>query len=196
MSGWLNNLANWISARGPAGAAIVAALVAFSVFLLTRIAEIIQRWIDQRAARRRVVVGLYREVQDNRLKLSSFLKDSPNPDSVRDRVKSDANLRPLLILDQTTQFFDAIVATLPDIRPRCLLVLTEFYGEMQAARAIREGLEGVAFLTISADGRASIIDDLWLVFRKAEQAAVRALYEIELAYPRRWFGHLKSSGSP
>ena len=50
-------VAAWISGKGPAGAAIVTASVAFAMFLLTRVAAIVMRWVDQRATRRRIVCG-------------------------------------------------------------------------------------------------------------------------------------------
>jgi hypothetical protein len=65
MPDWFNDLLGWITSHGVAGSAVVAALVAFTVFILTRIFEIGLRWSDQRATRRRAVVGLFTEVKYN-----------------------------------------------------------------------------------------------------------------------------------
>jgi hypothetical protein len=97
-----------------------------------------------------------------------------------------------MIVDETTQFYDAITSSLPDIHPDCLIRLSEFYSLIRKLEHIREAFESAAFPTISADGRAGTVSDLWDACRQAEKAGGKALYELELAYPRHWFAHFRS----
>jgi hypothetical protein len=97
-----------------------------------------------------------------------------------------------MIVDETTQFYDSIISSLPDVEAHCIVRLTEFYSVIRKLHDIRDAIEGAAFPTISDDGRAGTIDDLWSACRQAEKAGWRALYELELAYPRRWFSFFRS----
>lgn len=192
MSSWFNSLVAWISSNGVAGGAIVAALVAFTVFILTRIYEFALRWGDKRAARRRAVVGLFTEVRYNLTGIEKFLDSSPYPGVIQAKVRESQDFRPMIIVDETTQFYASIIPSLPDIEPICIERLTEFYSVIRKLHDIRDAIEGAAFPTISPDGRAGTIDDLWSACRQAEKAGWKALYELELAYPRRWFSYFRS----
>jgi hypothetical protein len=189
---WFDNFLHWLTQSGTAGGAIVAAAVAIVIFLLTRVVEIFYRWRDARGARRRAVVGLYTEVRYNLNGISSFL-DAPSsyPAALQDKVRGEPNFRPLMIVDETSQFYDSIISSLPDIHPECIKRLTEFYSVVRKLHDIRDAFEGSAYPTISPDGRAGTIDELWQACRRAEIAGWRALYELELAYPRHWFTSLQ-----
>jgi hypothetical protein len=192
MDALIERLLGWITLHGVAGGAIVAALVAFTVFILTRVFEIFFRWSDQRAARKRAVVGLFTEVKYNVTSIETFLNGNPYPGLIQSSIRENENFRPLMIVDETTQFYDAIVASLPDIEPECLIRLSEFYSTIRKLQAIRGAFESAAFPTISANGRASTVDELWGACRQAEKAGSQAKYELELAYPRRWFARFRS----
>jgi len=138
------------------------------------------------------VIGLFREVKANLGSIEKFLDDNPHPTDMRQKVTSNPKLRPLMIVDETSQFYDSITATLPDIRSDCLLALSEFYAEIRRVNSIKDAFESNAFLTISPEGRADTVDDLWKGCRRAEKVGWKALYEIELAYPRQWFTAFRS----
>lgn len=77
--GLWGNLLDWITSRGTAGSAIVAAIVALGLFFLARVAELIQRQVDKRAPRRRAVVGLFTEVRANVREVEEFLETTSFP---------------------------------------------------------------------------------------------------------------------
>lgn len=187
-----DRLVGWITLHGTAGAAIVAALVAFTVFILTRVAEIVVRWTDKRSARKRAVVGLFTEVQFNLSTIEKFLDNSPYPAVIQQKVRENPNFRPMMIVEETTQFYDAITSSLPDVEATSLTRLSEFYTTIRRLEEIRRAFESNSFVTISGEGRAGAIEDLWQACRQAEKAGWKALYELELAYPRRWFSYFKS----
>jgi hypothetical protein len=188
----MNGLFDWVTAHGVGGSALVAAAVAFVIFLLTRIVEIIAHAVNVRNTRRRLIIGLFREVKANVTTIEDFLDRQPHPIEMRNKVIADRNLRPLMIVDETSQFYDSITSALPDIKSDCLLALSEFYAAIRKVNAIKDAFESNAFPTISDDGRGSTADDLWKGCRVAEKAGWKALYEMELAYPREWFTAFKS----
>ena len=188
MSGFFD----WVAAHGAAGPAFVAAAAAFVIFLLTRIVEIAVHAVNVRSTRRRLVIGLFREVKANLASIETFLDSQPHPIEMRNKVIADRNLRPLMIVDETSQFYDSITSALPDIRSECLLTLSEFYAEIRRVNAIKDAFESNAFATISNEGRAGTVDDLWRGCRTAEKVGWKALYEMELAYPRHWFRDFRS----
>lgn len=187
-----DHLIKWIDQTNPAGAAILAAAVAVALFALARVIEMIWNWYNRRGLKRRLVVGLFREVRANVICIENFLDASPYPGDLREKVKSDAGFRPLVILQETTQFYDSITASLPEINSDCLIALSKFYDMIREQYAITSSFEGAAFLAISGEGRADIIDALWKRCRRAEKEGWKAMYELELAYPRHWFRHFKS----
>ena len=187
-----NTVLDWVTAHGIAGSAFVAALVAFIIFLLTRVIEIVVHANNVRATRKRLVIGLFREVKANLTSIEKFLDEDPHPITMRNKVIADRDLRPLMIVDETSQFYDSITASLPDIRSECLLTLSEFYAVIRRVNAIKDAFESNAFGTISDEGRASTVDDLWRGCRTAEKVGWKALYEMELAYPRHWFKDFRS----
>lgn len=173
------------------GPAMTAALVAFIIFLLTRIAEIAAHWNTVRSTRKRLVVGLYCEIHSNVKSIEAFLEAQPHPTDMRDKVIKDRHFRPLMIVDETTQFHDSNMALLPMIRSGCLLVLSEFYDQMRRVNGVKDAFESNAFPTISAEGRAGTVDDLWEGCRKAAAVGTDALKKLELTYPGKWFASLR-----
>lgn len=188
----VNPILDWITAHGIAGSVLVTALVTFVIFLLTRVVEIIVHATTVRSTRKRLIIGLFREVKANLVSIEAFLDDQPHPSEMRNKVIADRNLRPLMIVDETSQFYDSTTSLLPDIRSECLLTLSEFYAEIRKVNAIKDAFESNAFPTISDDGRAGTVDDLWRGCRIAEKVGWKALYEMELAYPRQWFKAFRS----
>jgi hypothetical protein len=124
--GLWGNLLDWITSRGTAGSAIVAAIVALGLFFLARVAELIQRQVDKRAPRRRAVVGLFTEVRANVREVEEFLETTSFPAAAREKIKVDKEFRPLIIMTESTQFYDAVIASLPDITPASLIALSLF----------------------------------------------------------------------
>jgi hypothetical protein len=122
--GLWGNLLDWITSRGTAGSAIVAAIVALGLFFLARVAELIQRQVDKRATRRRAVVGLFTEVRANVREVEEFLETTSFPAAAREKIKVDKEFRPLIIMTESTQFYDAVIASLPDITPASLIALS------------------------------------------------------------------------
>lgn len=182
----------WVKDNGTAGSAIIAAAVAIILFLLTRIVEMIGAWRGRRATRRRIVVGLYKEVQFNVGTIERFLDLSPYPGDLREKVRTEPTFRPLLIIDETTQFYDSIAASLPEVDSDCLIALSQFYEKIRKQHAIADAFESAAFATISPEGKAGTVDDLWRACRQAEKEGWKALYELELNYPRAWFSDFRS----
>jgi hypothetical protein len=54
-------------------------------------------------------------------------------------------------------------------------------------RAFAEAFTSSAYPTISDEGRMRLLDRLWESCRRVEKLGWKALYELELAYPRKWF---------
>lgn len=187
----MSGLIKWINQNNPAAAVILAAAVPIGLFAVARFIEICWNAYNRFLLRRRIVVGLFREVKANILCIEKFLDENPYPGSLRDKVQADPKLRPLVILQETTQFYDSITASLPEVDSGCLIALSRFYDKIRQQYAITASFEGAAFLTISPDGRGGVIDELWKGCRQAEKEGWKALYELELAYPRRWFRRLK-----
>jgi len=148
--------------------------------------------VDKRATRKRIVTGLFREVRSNLGEIEKFLGKRPYPEELRQKVRTDANFRPVMIVTETTQFYDSIAASLPDVRVECLHALSDFYDKLRIINKIAETFESKAFSTISPDGREGTVNDLWFACREAEKGGWKALYELELAYPRKWFRDFKS----
>ena len=177
--GLWGNLLDWITSRGTAGSAIVAAIVALGLFFLARVAELIQRQVDKRATRRRAVVGLFTEVRANVREVEEFLETTSFPAAAREKIKVDKEFRPLIIMTES--------ASLPDITPASLIALSLFYDQVREMRAFAEAFTSSAYPTISDEGRMRLLDRLWESCRRVEKLGWKALYELELAYPRKWF---------
>jgi hypothetical protein len=188
----LQDIEHWFQAHVTTAPAIIAALAAFVIFLLTRIAEIIGHWTTVRSTRKRLIVGLYREIRSNVKSIEAFLDAQPHPTTMREKVIKDRHFRPLMIVDETTQFHDSNMASLPMIRSSCLLILSEFYDQMRRVNGVKDAFESNAFSTISAEGRAGTVDDLWQGCQRAAEVGRKALDEFELAYPRKWFVTFRS----
>lgn len=187
---WLSQLWAWAKDSG-VGSAVIAASVAVTLFLITRTIEIFGQWRSIRATRRRIVIGLFKEVQANVRSIEAFLDRSPYPGELREKTRRNRAFRPLIIVDETTQFFDSIAASMPDIEPQCLIALSRFYDTIRKEQTVAKAFEAPSFPTLSPDGRASTVDDLWKACRAAEKEGLKALYELELAYPRKWFADFR-----
>lgn len=187
----VQELVAWLSSNA-GGGALLAASVAVLIFIATRLVEIVGHWLNARSMRRRIVIGLFKEVQQNLENIKSFLDANPYPGDLREKVKNDPAFRPLMILEETTQFYDSIAASLPEVQSESLIALSRFYDKIRTEHEIAKAFAGPAFPTLSAEGRTSTVDDLWRALREARREGLKALYELELAYPRRWFRDFRS----
>jgi hypothetical protein len=186
-----DSLTTWFSANGAIAGATITAMVAFAIFFLTRAAEIVLIWVNKKATRKRLVIGLFQEVKYNLIQLERFHGGAPDSQTVRAKVLSDSNFRPLVVRAETAQFYDAIMVSLPEIDAKCLIALSRFYEKLRRQERIADAFESLAFMTISPDGRAHLVDSLWEATRHAEGDGWKVLYEFELAYPRSWFSAFK-----
>ncbi|KAA2236958.1 hypothetical protein [Salinarimonas soli] len=143
-------------------------------------------------ARKRLVIGLFEEVRRSVEKFETFLKETPLPTIVRERARTDKTFRPLVISPVTTDFYDVVMESTPEIKASCQVALAEFYEQVRITIRVAEAFQSPAFLTLSDDGRAGTVDDLWIAMREAEKLGWQAMYELELAYPREWFSGFKS----
>lgn len=185
-------LVKLINETQPAGAAILAASLAVILFVAARIAEMVVAWRRHRALRRRIAIGLFKEIRENVACVGRCLDEKPHPGELREKVKADRNLRPLIVPEETTQFYNSVAASLPEIKEaECLLAVSRFYEKMRHQFAIIAAFEGAAFATVSVEARANAVDELWICFRQVEKEGLKALYELQLAHPRRWFDGLK-----
>ena len=187
-----SDLTGWISANGTSGPAILAASVAIVIFIATRLAEFVGSIIARRRNQRRIVIGLLAEVHSNLDGFKKFLDEMPDPHVLCNKVLKDNQYRPMVISSQSSEFYRAITASIPDIEAACLVALSDFYDQVQMAHAIGEAFEAPSFTTLSPEGRSSLVTDLWGAFRKAERTGWQAMYELELAYPRSWFREFRS----
>lgn len=185
-----DTLTTW--AANAAQGAMITASVAVLIFIATRLIEIWSHWRNARSMRRRIVIGLFKEVQQNLNNIKQFLDENPYPGDLRDKVRANCAFRPLMIVEETTQFYDSIAPSLPEVQSASLIALSRFYDTIRTEKAIAAAFDSPAFPTLSATGRESTVDDLWRALRDAEREGLKALYELELAYPRKWFRDFRS----
>lgn len=186
-----DSLTTWFSANGAIAGAIITAMVALAIFFLTRAIEIVSILANKKATRKRLVIGLFQEVKYNVAQLARFHGAAADSHTVKGKVLSDPNFRPLVVRAETAQFYDAITASLPEIDTTCLIALSQFYEKLRRQERIAAAFESLAFMTISQDGRAQLVDALWEATRNAEGDGWKVLYEFKLAYPPRWFNAFK-----
>jgi hypothetical protein len=186
----LHEILVWLDANASHGAVITASATV-SVFFATRLIDMVAGWASHQTARRRTIIGLYKEVLDNLEKLKRFPADQATRDSYKQTIRANPNFRPLFVIQESTKFYDLSALTLPDIHSAALLALSGFYSLIAEEIAIARAFEGMAFPTISDDGRAGLIDDLWDACRNAQAQGHKALEQLERTYPRRWFRRFK-----
>ena len=180
----------WLDANASHGAVITASATV-AVFFATRLIDMAAGWASRQAARRRTIIGLYKEVFDNLEKLRRFPADEATRESYKRTIRANPAFRPLFVIQESTKFYDLSALTLPDIHSAALLALSGFYSLIAEEIAIAKAFEGAAFPTISDEGRAGLVDDLWDACRNAQRQGETALAQLERVYPRRWFRRFK-----
>lgn len=191
----------WLYHRQAAGAAVTAA-AAVTVFLVTQAIVLAFRWRDRRIIQKRLVIGLYAEIDSNLREIREFADQKQFYLLVRARVgRSDhrrvptkpANeplFRPLIVVTESSRFFSASASLIPEIRTDALLPLMEFYRLIEELEERRAAFETKAFETISPSGRQGTVDDLWYSATRAADVGSHALTKLKEEYPSRWFREL------
>lgn len=82
-------LTQWIN--GVAGGVVFTAAVTIILFVIARFLEMFFAWRNRVAFRRRLVIGLFREVRANVLCVEKFLDENPYPGPLRKKVRRNLN---------------------------------------------------------------------------------------------------------
>jgi hypothetical protein len=199
---------DWVDRNNIKGA-VVAAAAAIIVFVLTRVADLAIRWRDRIIMRRRLVVGLYNEIESNLAEINLFVASSDAARLVAGRLREDAErraarrqegveddepvFRPLIVITESSRFFNANAALTPELKRQVLVPLMEFYRALEELDRRQAAFESKAFETISVEARISTVADLWNTGSDAKTFGEAALTAFRETYPDAWFSDLEEA---
>jgi hypothetical protein len=195
---------NWLDAGQNIQGPIIAATVAILVFVLSRVVDLLLRRRDRYNIRRRLVVGLYAEVESNLEEIVQFVDNEDFLDVIvlkirdsemhRSSTHAETTLfRPLIVITESSRFFSASASLIPEIKNRALVPLMEFYRYLEELEDRRDAFESKAFETISLEGRIGTVYDLWNSASAAKTSGKHTLNVLAATYPDAWFRELKNS---
>jgi hypothetical protein len=197
----------WIQQGQNIQGPIIAACVAIIVFVVSRMVDFAVRYLDRRSIRRRLVLGIYAEIESNLKEIVEFAGSQDFIVNVEQRIREDAGkkaspsseagtsappiFRPLIVITESSRFFSASAAFTPEIKPAALVPLMDFYRWLEELNARQSAFESKAFETISTNGRIQTVYDLWNTGSAAKSAGEHSLNVLRENYPRRWFKNLE-----
>ncbi len=166
---------------------VLAASVALTIFLVTRILDWRGERREKEATRKRLVIGFYLETLSNREELRAFRSNREFVDVVKRALQANPTLRPTVSITESTQYYDAMTPQLPSLERDAMLALWKAYDKIRELRACVDVFESLAFLTVSEGARLGAVDDVWAKLEQAETFSDAALTTLGKCYPADWF---------
>lgn len=178
------NATNSISWLGPP--LLAAALTQFIAILLWLAKE----WRTDQEARSKTAVekekflrALYAEIDFNTADMEVFLEFSASVGETKDKIRDDPNFIPHITDSRHMEIYKTQISLLHHAGDDYIADVVLFYGVMEKIRAEVNGVYLASYKTISADGRASVIDDIVEYSVECAELGQSILREMEQTYP-------------
>ncbi len=170
---------------------LITASAALLVFVVSQWIGFVIRRYDRAIVRRRLVVGLHAEIGSNLKEIREFVDREAYFEAVRAKIREEGEqgrvFRPAIVITESSRFFSANAGLIPELRVAALVPLMEFYRLIEELDDRRGAFESKAYETISPDGRAGLVDDLWMTGTKAKLTGEHTLAVLQAEYPSTWF---------
>lgn len=179
---------------------VISPTVAIFLFILTQIVQIVFKRLDLRNERKRIIIGIYKEISENlayniklldQLSIIGLIKARIIYDSrSADAEKRTPTYRPLIAITQSSKFYDAVASALPTLEVATMVRISSYYKPVNDQKIVAETIASYAFLHISTQSRCETIDELWEAFRESHFKGLVAVEFIAKTYPASWFRDL------
>ena len=180
--------------------ATIGPTVAIFLFAATNILQIYFNRRTRKNNTKHVIIGIFKEIGDNLNYARKVEKTNAAKEMIKKRIIDEDRIavlqgktsiyRPLVGITESSNFYDAVAATVPSIRSTCLVSITDYYRSVMDQKQVADVINSDAFLCITVDSRCEIIDELWTAFSDSSTKASVCLRNLDRAYPKRWFRQL------
>ncbi len=163
-------------------AANIAALV-FAAYFIKHLAETVSRRRRRQQEAERLICALYAEIKANTEDLSEFLQASPPVERAKQVVAADPQFRPHITNAAHTLVYTTNLAGLASLPRAVILKVVAFYCQVERLTVLIQGMDRKSFEGISPEGRAQVVEEIWLSVERGVTLGREVLHGLEIHAP-------------
>ena len=165
------------------GTAILAGVVAISLFILGKGYELTRDFVRIRRLRRNLVRALYAEIDFNTRDLTRFVNETDINYVVR-RLRENPDRIPLITDARHTLFYTSRLPEMQFVSNRVIGRIVHFYGRLERLRVQIESIGNDAYMSLDVDARIAVVQRVFKTATTCKNAGEGLMTAMERDYTR------------